>query len=155
MDKKKIIILVVSIVTVLILTIGVIFIGIPIYLNKAARKALTETLYNNSESGEIQTESIESQLDEQAKNAFNSPFMSYETDGDETATSSIVSTMFSIIANNNEANSERLIDVNGTVITTENVDSLKEVLSRDTKYKIKCVLDDEGYVKTIELRYVN
>ena len=23
------------------------------------------------------------------------------------------------------------------------------------KYKIKCVLDDEGYVKTIELRYVN
>lgn len=154
MDKKKIIILVVSIVTVIILIVGIVFIGIPMYLNNAARKALTATLDNADETVETQMESLESKLDEQVINAFNAPFISYETEEDETATSSIVSTMFSIIANSNEANPERLIDVNGTVITTENLESLKGVLSRDTKYKIKCVLDDEGYVKTIELRYV-
>lgn len=153
MKKKNVIILVVSIVVVILMILGVVFIGIPVYLNHTARKALSEVIATNSSTGDDSLESMTSQLEDQEKEMFNQRFTAYETSDDETTTASTVLALFSIVANSNSANPDRIVDVNGTTITSENLSSLKSIITNDMKYKIKCVLDDDGYVKTIELRY--
>lgn len=153
MKKKTIIILVVSIVVVLLIIMGVIFIGIPAYLTHTAKKALTEIVTVDSDTSEESTETVSTQLKNQATEIFNQTFIAYETAEGETTTAPNVKALFSMIANSNASNPDRQIDVNGTVITSENLDSLKAIITTDMKYKIKCVLGDDGYVKTIELRY--
>lgn len=148
MKKKNIIILVVSIVVVITLVMTVLFIGIPTYLNMQARKILQNTV---SSSGETTA----TQLDEQEKQIFNSKFTSYETVDEQTTSSTQVLMLFSFVANNNDNMDEKKVDVNGTIITNENVDAVKSCISKDLKYKIKCVYDEEGYVKTIDLKYVD
>lgn len=151
MKDKKVIIIAVCIVTVIILIAGIFLIGIPMYLNYSARKELTETLETNTD--ESGTETISTQLEEQEKEIFNQSFMGYETEEGKTTPASTVLTLFSIISNSNEENPDRLIDVNGIVITKENLEPLEAIITNDTEYNIKCILGEDGYVKTIELRY--
>lgn len=153
MKKKTVIILVVSIVVVLLIIMGVIFIGIPAYLTHTAKKALTEIVTVDSDTSEESTETMSSNLEDQAKETFNQAFTVYETAEGETTAATNVKMLFAFVANNNESNPDRQIDVNGTIITSENLESLKAIITTDMKYKIKCVLGDDGYVKTIELRY--
>lgn len=157
MKNKKIIIIVASIVVVITLIMGVIFIGIPAYLNYTARKAMTdmfsEESNNSSENEEESTEDLEKKLEEQTKKSFNEQYLVYETKEGETSTASNVIALLNMVKSNNLIPSDRVLDVNGTVITTENIEEWKSMISENAKYKIKCILDDEGYVKTIELKY--
>lgn len=143
MKKKNIIILVVSIVVVILIIMIALFVGIPMYLKAQAKSAIVNITAD---------ESVVTTLEKQEKDTFNNQFLSYQTEGDSTTSYTQVLMLFSFVASSNEEQ-DRKVDVNGTTITKDNVDQLKTCVSKDYKYKIKCVYDDEGYVKTIELKY--
>lgn len=155
MANKKMIIIIVSIVVIVLVLVIIGFLVLPAMINNSAQESLnsvTESEDNNTEDGE---EGTALSLEEQSKQVFNQMFTVYETEDGETLARSSVLTLFDTLANHNEEDEERKIDINGTVVTQDNKESLKQVLTNDTRYAIKCIYDDEGYVKTIELRYVN
>lgn len=155
MANKKMIIIIVSIVVIVLVLVIVGFLVLPAMINNSAQESLnsvTESEDNNTEEGE---EGTALSLEEQSKQVFNQMFTVYETEDGETLARSSVLTLFDTLANHNDQDEERKIDINGTVVTQDNKESLKQVLTNDTRYAIKCIYDDEGYVKTIELRYVN
>lgn len=153
-DKKKIIIIV-SIVVILLILVIVGLIVLPSMLNSSAQENLNEVTDVEDSNTEENEEDVSLSLEEQAKQVFNQMFTMYETEDNETLEKNTVLMLFDTLANHNEQDEERKIDINGTIVTQENKESLKQVLTDDTKYAIKCIYDDEGYVKTIELRYVN
>lgn len=146
MKNKNIIILVVSIVLVILLIVTGLFIGIPMYLKTQARSVIKDTVTN---------ESVTTKLEEQEKEMFNSQFTAYQTNGEETTSATKVLMMFSYVAANNDEEDSRKVDINGTTITKNNIEELKKCVSSELLYKIKCIYDDDGYVKTIELKYTN
>lgn len=153
-DKKKIIIIV-SIVVILLILVIVGLIVLPSMLNSSAQENLNEVTDVEDSNIEENEEDVSLSLEEQAKQVFNQMFTMYETEDNETLEKNTILMLFDTLANHNEQDEERKIDINGTIVTQENKESLKQVLTDDTKYAIKCIYDDEGYVKTIELRYVN
>lgn len=153
-DKKKIIIIV-SIVVILLILVIVGLIVLPSMLNSSAQENLNEVTDVEDSNTEENEEDISLSLEEQAKQVFNQMFTMYETEDNETLEKNTVLMLFDTLANHNEQDEERKIDINGTIVTQENKESLKQIIAKDTKYAIKCIYDDEGYVKTIELRYVN
>lgn len=153
-DKKKIIIIV-SIVVILLILVIVGLIVLPSMLNSSAQENLNEVTDAEDTNTEENEEDVSLSLEEQAKQVFNQMFTMYETEDNETLEKNTILMLFDTLANHNEQDEERKIDINGTIVTQENKESLKQVLTDDTKYAIKCIYDDEGYVKTIELRYVN
>ncbi len=147
-DKKKIIILTSAIVGIFLLIILIGFVILPAISNSAAKKNVPEN--SNEDSGISENGTLS--LEEQAKQIFNDFYTSYETKDSETLPAASIAMLFTTLANQNDAN-DRKVDANGVVVTKNNLDLQKEILSDEMRYKVKCIYDDEGYVKTVEIRY--
>ena len=111
-------------------------------------------LNNEINTGSIFTDSALSQLAKEQKELFNQKFVVYETKDNDSASFASVSTMFSDVASNNDINENRKVDINGVIINSDNIDAVKSCLNKNLKFKINCIYDNKGYVKTIELRDV-
>jgi len=147
-DKKKIIILTAAIVGIFLLIILIGFVILPAISNMAAKKNVPE---NNGGDTSISDDGSLS-LEEQAKQIFNDFYTSYETKDDETLPAASIAMLFTTLANQNDEN-DRKVDANGVIVTKNNLELQKEILSDEMRYKVKCIYDDEGYVKTVEIRY--
>ena len=153
-NKKKIIILASVIGAIILIVVLGIFVIMPAMLNHSAKKGLN--VINETESkSEIDGDEPTMTLEEQAKQTFNMIFTAYETEDGQTLTNTSISMLFTTLAKHNTEDQERKVDVNGTIVTSDNIDELKQILTNDLRYTVKCILDEEGYVKTIELRYTS
>lgn len=164
MKKNNIVIMVSLVVIILIIILIVLFIILPLRLNGSAKIEIEELINtenkvvnfnneNDKEKENVFNDSLQSQLVDEQKELFNQKFVVYETKDNENASFANVSTMFSVVSSNNDINENRKVDINGIVVNSDNIDSTKSCLDKNLKFKINCIYDNEGYVKTIELRY--